>query len=443
MDSKQQQRWACWCLLAVCLLVMTQFLSLLPIRELELVLGRTPPQQQQQQINYINGTRSTTSVDGNSSSVRITDENITDENGGQDFAGSSPAQTGMKNKLEHFAESLVHLPLLPWEAESLVNRTCHPPPGVPQYCCIGSIAGGGGVTFEPAACDRGVEAYSSAHTHAFDTLGKHPLVFKDGKGTGPSVVRCDACRITDILLETNWTLAFQGDSITRQTFFGLECELRRRGYHVSVNVTVVPNKTSPWRVGMTKWYELKVSKTPIDDVDSIQLQHTATIRYYGMYRPDLDSEEIKEIAASNDILIFDHGLHYGAWSGTEFIDDMTRMMQMITNSSTPMQLLAWRETSAQHFNTSGGHYVPPLENRCVPMDAADVEGHNIMGEMMKNVTNNTGTEKLLTVFPFRAYTSQLLALHTNSDCSHFCSSPSLWLPLWRSIRIALDVDLRR
>lgn len=107
-----------------------------------------------------------------------------------------------------------------------------------------------------------------------------------------------------------------------------------------------------------------------------------------------------------------------------------------------MQLLAWRETSAQHWNESGGHYVSPSKSICFPMDPEDVEGSDILGKMMKNVTSSsTGTEELLTILPFRAYTSQLLALHTDGDCRHFCSSPSLWLPLWRAIRIALDGDL--
>lgn len=87
----------------------------------------------------------------------------------------------------------------------------------------------------------------------------------------------------------------------RQTFVGLECELRRRGYHVAVNETVVHNKTSSfWRVGKTSSFELRVSKNPIDDdVDSIQPQHVAIMRYYAMYRPDLEKNEIEEIARSS------------------------------------------------------------------------------------------------------------------------------------------------
>lgn len=36
---------------------------------------------------------------------------------------------------------------------------------------------------------------------------------------------CDICQIVNLLIHSNWTLAFQGDSLSRQTFSSLECEL--------------------------------------------------------------------------------------------------------------------------------------------------------------------------------------------------------------------------
>ena len=53
---------------------------------------------------------------------------------------------------------------------------------------------------------------------------------------------------------------------------------------------------------------------------------------------------------------------------------------------------------------------------------------------------------LFRILPFRAYTMQFYDLHLNSmqkDCSHFCSTPSLWLYLWRTLRLALEEAVLR
>jgi hypothetical protein len=152
-------------------------------------------------------------------------------------------------------------------------------------------------------------------------------------------------------------------------------------------------------------------------------------------------KEVNEIVKSNDILIFDHGLHYGVASGREFVDHMTELVKTAVGVG-HLKLLAWRETSAQHYDTPGGHFIPDKPtDYCVPMREEDFEGGNRLGEMMRDVLNRTGTgSHQLTILPFREYTSQLHALHTGTenDCSHFCSTPSLWLQLWRTLRIAFD-----
>jgi hypothetical protein len=48
------------------------------------------------------------------------------------------------------------------------------------------------------------------------------------------------------------------------------------------------------------------------------------------------------------------------------------------------------------------------------------------------------SQSQLTILPFREYTSQFHDLHATGDCSHFCTTPSLWMPLWRTLRLALD-----
>jgi hypothetical protein len=53
-----------------------------------------------------------------------------------------------------------------------------------------------------------------------------------------------------------------------------------------------------------------------------------------------------------------------------------------------------------------------------------------------------GGKKELLILPQRRALLPLHDLHAQADkdrdCTHFCSSPDLFLPAWRSLRIAMD-----
>jgi hypothetical protein len=75
-----------------------------------------------------------------------------------------------------------------------------------------------------------------------------------------------------------------------------------------------------------------------------------------MYRPIIDMEQVAMIADETDILVFDHGLHYDP-EDLEVMDEFrTSTMGILATvrSSTRTKLVAWRETTPQHFNTTGG-----------------------------------------------------------------------------------------
>jgi hypothetical protein len=46
------------------------------------------------------------------------------------------------------------LPLFDWEIRSAVERKCHPPPGIPSSCCLGSYSIGGRVSFHANFCNQ-------------------------------------------------------------------------------------------------------------------------------------------------------------------------------------------------------------------------------------------------------------------------------------------------
>jgi hypothetical protein len=60
----------------------------------------------------------------------------------------------------------------------------------------------------------------------------------------------------------------------------------------------------------------------------------------------------------------------------------------------------------------------------------DVLGQNLIG-----IANSTAGE--IVILPFYDFTSKLYNLHPH-ECSHYCSTPFLWMPLWRSFRVAMD-----
>jgi hypothetical protein len=60
----------------------------------------------------------------------------------------------------------------------------------------------------------------------------------------------------------------------------------------------------------------------------------------------------------------------------------------------------------------------------------DVSGQNLIG-----IANSTAGE--IVILPFYDFTSKLYDLHPH-ECSHYCSTPFLWMPLWRSFRVAMD-----
>jgi hypothetical protein len=223
-------------------------------------------------------------------------------------------------------------PLMDWElasAGSESDRVCKPPKGIPKSCCLGSFSAGGKVRFEIGSCnnDATVHARVANYTqHFLSTAAHRQMPFSsatqqnitqqqrrperhDRRGlqqleasstVSPPRQDCDICRIVDYLLLRNWTLAIQGDSMSRQTFNGIECELLRRGYMVESTKRKLPRKGSQrkshWRYGLSDVETLEVSRLPLPPdtgAGSPHPTHTATICYYAIYRPLRDNLEVR------------------------------------------------------------------------------------------------------------------------------------------------------
>jgi hypothetical protein len=203
---------------------------------------------------------------------------------------------------------------------------------------------GGGILFMPDVCPSDAAPYENVAKISLEFLSKHPVDRE----------RCDVCRIADTLLEKNWTLVFQGDSMMRQSFAGLECELIRRGLDVGITrlKSFDTESTAGVPKGAAKW------KYAISDKTTVTIKKnnsTARIEFYGMYRPNPISLQ-QHILDHSDILVFDHSLHYKWLQMDDYKRDMANMLSAVLNHTRLPKLIVWREQSAQHFDAPGGTY---------------------------------------------------------------------------------------
>jgi hypothetical protein len=438
------------------------------------------------------------------------------------------------------------LPFQEWEINALgdpEHRTCHPPnDNIPEFCCLGSSSQGGDsnwnvnlcansstveihkhladITFEYLNENQVIEpnhqlfntasrsittSYNISQTSSDERRrdGRQPLIISNHGPHELPQQDCDICRIIDYLMIYNWTLSFQGDSVMRQTFVGLECELHRHGYivHVTEKTNTYPRREPVgWRYGIGSIKTLTITHSYENALIQNLHSNVATIQFYGLYRPITDNDEILDIVVQNtDILVFDHGLHWLESEANEFQEAMITLLDAfkqkptierlpfnstsISNSDEipqgiqqqipenvgqgeqtihphTLKMVAWRQTTAQHFKSPSGHY--PGEGGlflagCVPIDPAnDIEGYrlSIMEKvakaaefiMLNALDPNFQSLKRQSVdelifLPYREFTFPLHYLHPD-ECTHFCHDPNLWLPIWRSLRIAVDRAVR-
>jgi hypothetical protein len=368
--------------------------------------------------------------------------------------------------------------LLDWEKQSAMpTRECVTPPDVPSYCCLGSISAGGAVFYNPNQCRLPVSDYDlSDYTSQFIPT----MVSTSTSSMDHHQDSCDdVCAMVQMLSSHNLTLSFLGDSMTRQTFVGLECEIHKQ-YHTGtgyrVTVTTIPADRSnithrvakdqvAWRYGLTDTVTIRIASTTLTTDDHVPMN--VEIKYYAMYRPFDDMEEVIHVFRTSDIVVFDFGLHFmPAYDMKKFQRVMRRMVDVsdkekrnrrkrqksATAADTQHRphLLVWRETSAQHFNGTGGHYGPGVKDSatCVPV-VDQLEGVRlpVLQQLtsIADITNWNSTDTILFI-PYRNFTLGLLHLHNTDnlvgkdrgqDCSHFCHTPYVWQPIWYHLQLGM------
>jgi hypothetical protein len=360
---------------------------------------------------------------------------------------------------EYGYPTVEHLPLWNWETQSINStskfRTCKPPPGVPSVCCIGSISTGGLPKWKPRECRVADHFASENWTKTY----MEALPYAFGRP-------CDSCEILHLLAQFNWTLGLQGDSVSHQTWVGFHCELARRGYPTSVHDKTI--RATPENKGYAQLSQISTMTVNVSN------SKTVTVRFYRAYRPT--AYLLNRTLRENDILVFDHGLHYPAnRAQRNFQHDMSYLLKSARDQSNRVKLLAWRETTAQHFDLPGGYYLRGMtdaDRPCVPSNenftAAAYQGKQLSPQLLEILSNAYPASDFISVaqktanitwldvsdpnflntpplqyskeivfLPYRDYTKALHHMH-DRECTHYCANPFIWQPIWRSLRLAMQ-----
>jgi hypothetical protein len=359
------------------------------------------------------------------------------------------------------SEQVSFLDLLPWEEDSLqfldtnqtsVGKSCHPPPGVATSCCLGSYSSGGGTNPKNRHfCSEGLRKdHAALKEHTVQEMAKYPIK------TEPALP-CDICNILNVMVRHNITLAFSGDSMQAQVVDGLLCEMMRRNY------TITQSDSGKLHEDGGPYKKISNIRDIYVGSPTWKANETAHIRFLALYKfPMVFPDDEERFVRAGDVLVLGFGLHWGRGAYGDYVEQAANILRKIRKAG-HVQLVVHRETSAQHFDAPTGDYSMQTKNSsgmCMPTDfddshvwwrenafkqaAADANySYAVAGPDMP--PKNKSTPKVV-VAPWFNFTGQHYQMHpfnplsSKQDCTHYCASPILYLPVWRGLRIAMDSE---
>lgn len=340
-------------------------------------------------------------------------------------------------------------------------------------CCIGAKSAAGAQMYKgaEATCPQDLPIYRQIQDYAFQELEVYPVQQHEIHPRNWTLTKCDVCRMVQIVASMKHKrIAIAGDSVQRQLFHGLECELRRRNFEVSVPV----DKSWPrprenedwdqkgWKYGMTAQTCFNVTVPQWMHYSQHPQHHSLSphveICMYDHYRPYLDMIQHVAIANQSDVMMINYGPHYlpGVKEfAIEFELSIKNLLHVMNSSECH---LMYRETAAQHFNSNGGEFETRMHSgvnvscqairgpimkwrKDIFERSAEENGYSIVNALQPMEANSTRAQdrkKEVAFIPLFDYTSKLHTLHDPVDCTHFCYTPHLWYPIWRHMRIAMD-----
>ena len=212
---------------------------------------------------------------------------------------------------------------------------------------------------------------------------------------------------------------------------------------------------------LTEIHSLRVTSPDWEHGD-----RTAKINFFFQYRPKETVQEIYDenfhhiLEADTDILFFNFGAHWPPGRQAAFKLRVGKVLETIQQYGKNISLLTFRETAAQHFNTSGGEWPAARRTSVEQMTCAPLSPDDKLvgwrGRLFRSICQGLGyklvvadpskkeiidtptsDQRNLVIVPFLNFTRELYDLHPG-ECTHYCSTPHIWYPLWRSLRLSMD-----
>lgn len=280
---------------------------------------------------------------------------------------------------------------------------------------------------------------------------------------------CDICRVVEMAHHLDLTIAFVGDSVHAQIFQGLVMELQQRNYNLQITGSVIRT----YKRRLIHYNETLTVRSP----EWKPRESVIKIKFFTLYMVPLESpDEMNMLSQAAHIYILGFGLHYNSITtkkhneGYALPSNYVEGMSQFLKALGPQKLLLQREASAQHFDAPNGGYAPwthdseAEQQHCKAMnDTTSGRVNNFRESSFQLGVLQAGFEYLdsgalssapaasrhnnhqVILLPFFDFTAQLHDLHPRRlpydhalDCTHYCPSPYLYNPLWRSLRLAMD-----
>ena len=351
-------------------------------------------------------------------------------------------------------------------------------------CCLGAFSVGAHQSFNGGneSCLQTLSDYNRVRDFAMDELSFNPVYgrtnsnrahqnetsYADGR---VSMLDCDVCRIIQIASTLKHKrIAIAGDSLQRQLFDGMECELFRRGFNMSEWTQELWPEDPPdqnhtgWKYGVGSKECFNVTLPDWMRSHRHNQSDHVEICTYGHYRPYPGMVQHQKIVNSSDIMLIDYGLHFLMDAPKEKDEYRSSIKDLINlMKKTPDCKIIYRETTAQHFDREGdgefsfkdrektGSCVPHYGNSSILLgitprrnllyEAAESQGYSVVDPHGNTLfsSNSSIPGQEMAFIPFWNFTSKLSFLHPNNkDCSHFCYTPHLWYSTWRHLRNVLE-----
>lgn len=294
------------------------------------------------------------------------------------------------------------------------------------------------------------------------------------------------------------TLFLVGDSITSQHFSDAVCSSRRAGFQIK---RYKKQKTYEF---IDDGFEILPQLVPLDEDEQKAIEKEYTMNSvsppffqvlliaYCRDEPTLEQveETVTKLLSDEDLVrgkatfIINTGLHFATFGSEIYEKYLTSFLEYFLKLAKDDHVVIFRETSAQHFQTSTGAYDksikkkaleddvtlvspislvaeragifssnqtslvkqlagnrhvilpqerPNLNYRCAPLKGMEaVEAQNWHNKLMADTLRKIDPNQHIGIAPFFHLTAGRHDYHVaqNRDCTHWCFGNLLWAPVW-------------